>query len=67
MHKQNGKVRGLGKGNKRVCPRMLHLFVGDLTEIQIEGTDLFTITPQNQKRRNCFAGSHFILTAFVYR
>lgn len=41
--------------------------MGDLTEIQIEGTDLFTITPQNQKRRNCFAGGHFFLTAFIYR
>lgn len=60
-------VRCQGKENKRVWSRTLHLFVGDFTEIQIEGRDFFTITPQNQKIKNCFAGGHFFLSEFIYR
>lgn len=60
-------VRCQGKENKGLWSRMLNFFVGDFTEIQIEGSDFFTTTPQNQKIKNCFAGGHFFLPAFIYR
>lgn len=67
INEMGSMVRCQGKENKRVWSRMLHLFVGDFTEIQIEGRDFLTITPQNQKIKNCFAGGHFFLSAFIYR
>ena len=41
--------------------------MGDFIKIQIEGRHFFTITPQDQKIKNCFAGGHFFLSAFIYR
>lgn len=67
INKMGSIVRCQGKENKRLWSRMLNLFVGDFTEIRIEGSDFFTITPQNQKIKNCFAGGHFFLSAFIYR
>lgn len=47
INKMGSMVRCQSKENKR--SRTLHFFVGDFTEIQIEGRDFFTI-PQNLKR-----------------
>lgn len=47
-NKMGRTVRCQSKENER--SRTLRLFVDDFTEIQIEGRDFFTITPQNLKR-----------------